>query len=192
MSSKIGIGIPCNRQIKTQTVQSVLDMVSHSDLEFHTIIAVEGFTISENRSFCVAKAVQAGCSHLLFIDDDMTFPVDTADRLLSHGKEIVGTVAHSRMISDNTHITMLDGEILQKKDRPTELFQAKRVGTAVLLIDLKVFNEIDKPFFDIEKHESGFTTLGEDYWFCREAEKKGIEIYVDPTLDIGHIGDYKY
>jgi len=193
MSIKIAIGIPCNRQIKPKTVECLLDLVAHSkDVEFEFIIATEGYTISENRTYCAAMAKKQMCDYLLFIDDDMTFPPDTLESLYFHQKDIIGTVAHSRCISEDTHVMLKSGEVLQKKDRPDKVFQVKAIGTAVLLIKMSVFDEVDMPYFNTETHENGFTTLGEDYWFCRQAERKGIKIWCDPTIQIGHLGDYEY
>lgn len=191
MNTKIAIAVPCNRVIKPKTMQCLLEL-SQSDYDFKFIVSTEGYTISENRNYCVAQASKAGCEYLLFIDDDMTFPPDTLDKLLSHQKDIVGTVASSRMITDATHIEDLEGRVFKKQDIPTEPFQAKAVGTGVMLIRMSIFNQIERPFFTTETHENGFTTMGEDYWFCRQARNKDIEIWIDPTIQIGHLGDYIY
>ena len=182
----------CNRQIKAQTVESLLNLVAYTHEDLYFVIGSQGYTLSENRTYCVAQARQNDCTHLLFIDDDMVFPRDTLDTLLAHGKDIVGTVASSRMITEGTHITLKNGETLQKKDVPDKLFQVKALGTAVLLINLSVFEKIDKPFFHTKTHENGFTLMGEDYWFCERAEEKEIEIWVDPKIKILHIGDMNY
>ncbi len=185
MSIKIAIGIACNRQIQPKTVTSLLEMIAYSDYEFYFVIGAEGYTISENRTYIVAQARKNDCTHLLFIDDDMIFPPDTLKRLMEHKKEIIGTLYHSRKLPLTPTVTF-EGEI------PKELFKAKAVATGVMLIDLEIFNKIDKPYFDTETHESGWTLMGEDSWLCRQAEKKGIEIWCDPTITIKHIGEYLY
>ena len=98
MSIKITIGIPCNRQFKSKTVESLFGIVTHSKHDFNFVIATEGYTISENRAYIVAQALKNKSDYLLFIDDDMVFDSDTLDRLLSCKKDIVGVVYHSRKL----------------------------------------------------------------------------------------------
>lgn len=186
MNSKVAIAMACNRGIQPKTVTSLLELVAHSKVDFF-VIAEEGYTISENRAYCVAQARQNDCTHLLFVDDDMIFPPDTLEKLLAHQKEIVGTLYHSRKLPLTPTVELLEGTEMQK-----ELFKVKAVATGIVLIDLKVFEKIDKPYFDMEHHESGYTTMGEDSWFCRQAERKGIGIWCDPTIHIKHIGNYNY
>jgi choline kinase len=192
MSIKVGIAMACNRTIKAKTFEALLKMVDHADYDYEFIIAIEGYTIAENRIYCVMKALKANCTHLLFLDDDMTFPPETLEQLLSHEKEIVGVVASPRIITENTTVLKLDGEVLTTSEIPKELFEVAHVGTGVMLIDMEVFKKIDQPYFKFTTHPNGMTLDGEDAYFCQQARKKDIKIYCDPTLSIGHIGDYLY
>ena len=49
----------------------------------------QGTLIANQRQELVFEALQAGCSHILFLDTDMRFPKDTLDRLLAHDEPIV-------------------------------------------------------------------------------------------------------
>lgn len=185
---KIAIGLLSNRGFKPQTVESLLNLsVPYEKL---VIMATQGYTISENRNYIAAQAIKNECTHLLFIDDDMVFPPDTLERLLADNKEIVGVVAHSRMESENTTVILEDGHILKNDAIPKELFKCQHIGTGVMLIDLRVFQKIQRPWFDTKAHETGWTMMGEDAWFCKRARNAGYEIWCDPLLSIGHIGDY--
>ena len=187
MSFKITIGIPCNRQFKSKTVECLLNLISHSKHEFHFVIATEGYTISENRAYIVAQASKNKSDYLLFIDDDMVFESGTLDRLLACKKDIVGVSANSRKLPLQSTV-----ELMEKGKMPKELFRAKAVGAGIMLIDMGVFDHIQKPYFATETHEIGFTQMGEDSWFCRQADKKNIETWCDPTIKVGHLGDYEY
>lgn len=184
---KITIGIPCNRQIKSKTVLSLMELVAFSEYDFHFVIATEGYTISENRNYIVAQALKNGSSHLLFIDDDMVFPKDTLNRLLEHNKEIVGINAHSRCLPLIDTVEPLEGQEI-----PKQFAKVKAVGGGILLINLSIFDKINRPWFSTIVHPFGWTEMGEDSWFCREAEKSGYDIWCDPTIEIGHIGDFIY
>lgn len=188
---KIFIGMPCNRSVKPKTVESIVNMVARGGHEFKIVIATEGYTIAENRSYLVAQA--KGYDYLLFIDDDMIFPPDTLEKLLAHKKEIVGVLSFSRMNPPVCTVEFLDNN-LQPSEK--ELFEVKTVGAGVLLIDMMIFNSpvnpMDKPYFSFEIYDFGMTKMGEDAWFCRQAKNKGRQIWCDPTIKVKHIGDCLY
>jgi len=192
---KIAIATPTNRGFKPQTVLSLLNMVaSHTDVAFHFVCATEGFTIAENRHYCVAKAQKEECSHILFIDDDMTFPKDTLTRLREHEKAVVGVLSYSRKLPLTPTVAALgkEGEPRLLEGTPEELFTCYSVGFGVILIDMKVFEKLPRPFFKFEVTNIGKVYIGEDEYFCNQARLNGINIYCDPTLSIGHVGDYTY
>lgn len=178
-----------------------MDMVAATKHEVFTVTATEGYTTAEGRNYCVIQAQKEGCSHILFIDDDMTFPADTIERLLAHGKEIVGVASNSRVLPKSPTVGLMDAQGNYKHPQkypewemkiPEELFKAFFVGAGVLLIDMTVFDKIGKPYFKFEANEDGKITMGEDGWFCAQARKNGYDIYCDPTIPIGHLGLYSY
>ena len=199
METKILIAMPCNRGVKPKTAECLAEMISNTKLPVKTVIATEGYTIAENRAYLVYKAIENGCSHILFIDDDMVFPVDTLDRLIDIGKYVVGVNSHGRKLPIKTTVTFLEKDWTEDENGmpklpevPEALFECKEVGGGVLLVDMSVFEKIDKPWFGFDQDNSGWVKQGEDGWFCQRCREKDIKIYCDPTLAIGHIGDYIY
>ena len=187
--------------IQPKTVLSLANLLRETKHETHVVVATEGYTTAQGRIFCVIQAQKAECTHILYIDDDMLFESDALDRLLSHGKEIVGVNAYSRALPLSSTVGLMDkdGKYLEPEKHtewemriPEGLFECFSIGTGVLLIDMKVFDVIEKPWFKFDMHEEGYMKQGEDSWFCTEAKKKGYKIYCDPTLKIGHIGSYIY
>ena len=197
MENKIAICIPTNRLIKPKTVQSLADLINHGGYQFEIIIATEGFTIAENRLYCACQAIKKGCTHLFFIDDDMTFEADILDRLMAHKKEVVGVNLYSRALPLRSTIIFLpesydlDGDNYEP-NIPDHIFEVEGVTGGCLLIDLKVFDKIAKPWFGFEVNEFGITTLGEDIWFTRRCREAGYQVWCDPTIPVGHWGEYNY
>lgn len=199
---KITLAICTNRQVKPKTVESLLNLVSHSkELDIHILIAQQGYTIAENRNYCVVEAQKNESDYLFFVDDDMTFPHDTLEKLLAHKKEIIGVNSYSRVLPLSSTVGLMDkeGEYMHPSKHtewamtiPKELFKAYFVGTGVMLIDMKVFDKIEKPYFGFEVADNGMVLHGEDGSFCEKAKKAGIDIWCEPKLDVGHIGEYVY
>lgn len=190
---KIAIGTLSNRGFKAKTVESLLNLKVPFEKEI--IIATQGYHIAENRNFIAAKAVNTGCDYLFFVDDDMIFPSDTLERLLAHEKDIVGVAYHPRFeIDKDTHKPLDKTHImtLKQEGSPKELFECEAVGTGVMLVNTRVFPRIPRPWFKITNHETGYTTQGEDWWFCEIARQAGFSVWCDPTLEIGHLGETIY
>lgn len=188
ITQKIGIAVVTNRQVKAKTVESLMNLASYSKHQVLPIIATEGYTIAENRNYCVYKALREGCDYLLFIDDDMTFPPDTLERLLEHDKPVVGVYSYSRKLP-LTPTVKFAGE--PPTERPTELFECEQVGMGVALIDCELFRTLNAPWFKFETSPTGLTIEGEDGFFCNKVREKH-SVWCDPTIQVGHIGDYNY
>jgi len=190
--AKILLGIACNRQIKTQTLESIFGIVNKSPHDLGLNIATRGFTISENRNVLAAQAVRDKYDYLLFIDDDMNFEPDLLDKLLAHQKDIVGVAYHPRFKVDKGTVQRLDKThiITLKGKESKELFECKAVGTGIMLIKTDIFLKIPQPWFKMKTHKCGLTLQGEDWYFCYQARKAGFSVWCDPQREVGHIGYY--
>lgn len=199
---KITLAICTNRGVRPKTLGALLELVNHSKgHDFHISVAERGYTIAENRNYCVVQAQKNSSHYLLFIDDDMTLPPDTLERLLARGKEIVGVNSMSRCLPLSSTVGLMDEKGGYKHPDyhpewemriPDELFKAYFVGCGVCLIDMRVFKLLKKPWFKFQDHKIGMNKVGEDGYFCEKAKKAGIEIWCDPTISIGHLGEYEF
>jgi GT2 family glycosyltransferase len=194
---KIAIGLPTNRLIKPKTVLSLANLINETKYDVFPIVASEGFTIAENRIYITVQAIKNGCTHLFFVDDDMTFPADTLDRLMEHKKEVIGVNLYSRCLPLRSTIIFLpesynlDGESFDPII-PDHIFEVEGCTGGCLLIDLSIIDKLEKPWYGFEVNEFGVTLLGEDVWFTRRARKAGYKVWCDPTIVVGHIGDMNF
>jgi len=204
---KITLAICTNREIKPRTLQSLLDMVAYtkdsiySDTDFHILVATRGFTIAENRNYCVVQAQKNGSDYLMFVDDDMVFPEDTLETLLTHKKEVIGVNSFSRCLPPSSTVGMMDkdGKYMHPDKHtayemkvPSNLFKAYFVGAGVMLIDMTVFEMIASPYFEFIYGDNGMVLHGEDGTFCEKVKKAGMDIWCDGSITIGHLGEYEY
>ena len=199
---KITLALCTNREVKAKTVASLLNLVAHSrDRDFHILVANRGYHIGENRGYCVVQAQRNQSDYLLFIDDDMTFNKDVLERLLTHGKEVIGVNSYSRCLPPSSTVGLMDkeGKYMHPDKHsaiemriPDELFKCYFVGAGIMLIDMKVFEKIEKPYFAFTSDENGMIINGEDGSFCAKCLNAGIDIFCDPSVFVGHVGEYIY
>ncbi len=205
---KITLALCTNRQVRPKTVGCLLDLVTHKgktyfteEIDFHILIATQGYTIAENRNYCVVQAQKNKSDYIFMVDDDMTFPPDTLERMLNRGKEVIGVNSYSRCLPLSSTVGLMDkkGEYMHPDKHtawemqiPDYLFEAYFVGTGIALIDMKVFKKIKKPYFEFTYDKNGQVIHGEDGNFCRKVKEAGIGVWCDGSIEVGHLGDMEY
>jgi hypothetical protein len=150
--------------------------------------------LSKGRQTLVNQALSTECTHLLFIDSDMTFPPHTPVQLLAHQQDIVGIAAATRR--ENRLLNSAQTKWGQRLKAGAEdgLVEVDYLGFGCVLIRAEVFRALEKPWFPIEYRGSDSENqdiwLGEDYGFCEKARAAGFSIAVDAALSwqVGHAG----
>jgi glycosyltransferase involved in cell wall biosynthesis len=159
-----------------------------------------GTLIFDQRNNMVESALEEGADYVLFIDADMRFPKDTLERLIAHGKGIIGVNATTRSVPVKATAKTLeideDGTCNWKQissKNKTGIEQADGIGCGVMLISKETLNAIPKPWFFFELLPEN-KLLGEDIYFCIKAKDVGIDTFIDHDLsqEIGHVGNYTY
>lgn len=181
---KIGIGIANTGSIHIDTTFCLLRMLKGFPYDYDVILK-RGSILHYNREEIVKTAIKNGCTHLLFLDTDMTFGKDAVQRLLERKKDIIGVRTFTKK-EPSLPIAFLE------EGQTGDLQRAISVGTGFMLIDLKVFEKIKEPWFFWKTNDKGEVLEGEDYWFCRRAKEEGFQVWCDLSVPIGHIGDKIY
>ncbi len=151
------------------------------------VINCKGSIVAVVRNQCVAAAQMIKATHLLFLDSDMTFPLDVMKRLLQRDKDIIGATYSRRAAPFNPTGMPLAGAAIENGLR-----RMKVVPTGCLMIKMHVFDKLPKPWFS--DRVEGEQILGEDFHFCERAAAAGFEIWEDTALsrEVGHIGQKTY
>lgn len=155
-------------------------MLKVLDFEWEVVIK-DGPNLPLNREVIAETAIERGCTHLLFIDNDMVFPNDALPTLLRHNKDIIGANYNMRRLPLQSTVKG-QGEGLQK---------VEAVATGFMLIKTDVFTKIPKPWFHVGQLAGGGIE-GHDYRFCRLAQEAGYEVWCDFSVPMKHVGDYLY
>ena len=167
--------------------------------------------VSRARNLLVKDMIDSDATDLLFIDSDINFEPDDIFRLMAWGadpkKGIVAGVPRTRS-ENKVYIADLDydenGELTMNG---MGLVRGKRVATAFMLIRREVFEQMmaahpewvykdqrsDRMIpclFDFKLTEEGY--MGEDFLFCDRARELGFEVWIDPTIKLGHMGVQEY
>ena len=164
--------------------------------------------VSRVRNLIAKDFLDSDCTDLMFIDSDINFNAGDIFRLMAWNidpkKGIVAGIPVARK-KGKTYISTLDTDeeenILMNH---MGLVKAKRVATAFMLIRREVFEKMYEAhpewryhdekkigdemiaFFDFALKDGNY--IGEDFLFCDRARELGFEVWIDPTIKLGHVG----
>lgn len=192
--TKILIGMPALAEMKTETATSLI--MATAKLPYKATLHIhKSCYVHDARNKIVETAKERGATHLMFIDSDMSFPADGIERLVEHNLDVVGGLYYRRQPPHYPVISQLvtDKDGVQSPVIPNEfptdkLFQVWGLATGFLLIKMSVFEKLQAPYFYFGK--LGKKELGEDYYFCKLVNDAGFKIWCDPTIPLGHVGEY--
>ena len=145
--------------------------------------------LAEARNSIVAQALHEGATHLLMLDTDQVYPHDTLTKLIAHKVDVCGVSVHKRWAPFNP--VMLRGdlgryEIIDEKEMYSgELVEVDATGTGCLLFNMEVFDRISPPWFKFDVCDR--KPVGEDIYFCSKARRSGVRIFVDTSIQVGHL-----
>jgi len=197
--TKLCVGMPTLGSVRSETMYCVITSLFHTVAKtgcgIHLIFPAGGMCDDARRK-CAQEALDIGASHLMFIDSDMVFPDNGIVTLASRDKQVIGANYNMRMKAGFSTVKMDDGQgnIVPMAGNllPNTLFKCYAIATGFMLIETAVFRKITKPWFSYSYDEEGDYTRGEDVYFCEKVRGKGIEVWCDPTIRVGHIGEYVY
>lgn len=194
------------------------------DMRFHCLkhgidtlrLMRRGALVEHNRNLLVNEVLenQPEITHLMFVDDDMTYPPDTIQLLLRADKDIcVAQGFHKREpFTPLTCVLSPDGKLVPVHLNPiTEgrVLQVNSCGGGTMLVKRRVFENVQFPWFLVqyEKIENvpeelreivkgtmmrGHILIGEDVWFFSQAQAAGFSVYCHFGIVVGHINsDYE-
>ncbi len=189
---KVLIAIPALDQCGTDFTLSLAAMLTKRayDKKFSREVDIglacaKGTIIPHSRNLLTQQAQDAKATHILFLDSDMCFPPDTLNRLINHHVAIVGA-DYVRRVPPH----QLNGRALELGQRPNGLKVMASMPFGLMLINMKVFDAMEKPYFSYREGVTDQDTLSEDTYWCNEARRLGHTIWMDPQLtrEVGHIG----
>ena len=157
--------------------------------------------IDDSRNRLVRDFLESDCDELIFIDGDVTWLDCDLKKLIEHDRDIVAGIYPLKNDDEDYPVAPLPGERWAESDGCVEV---AGVPTGFLKIRRRVF---EKLYDTVPQHRSredgygrmlipvlfertlkGLSRRGGDYEFCRKAREAGFRVYVDPSMQLGHIG----
>ncbi|MGH9389271.1 MAG: hypothetical protein ACRD1Z_06615, partial [Vicinamibacteria bacterium] len=190
---KVMIGVPTVGAIDPRFYSCSMELVRPNG----TMVAVPPRAVTDvARNAICRAAIDRGFSHVLFIDDDMTFPPNLLVRLLTLSIEhpefdAIAALAFARHAP---HHPM----IYRRKEPGSPLFSTVKefgkglvevdgMATAGFLLRIESLKRIEYPWFEYLYINGQRYT--EDLSFCLKMKDAGARFACDTDLEMGHLAD---
>jgi hypothetical protein len=195
-SANVAICVPVQNQVTAVFAYS-LAMLQRKcgEAELATSLHFNmGSEVTMQRQQLVEQALQTDCTHIMWIDADMQFPVDTLNILLAADKDIIAG-NYSTRVPPHRPVAFKS-----KNNLDSRVFSGKgiekvwAVGSGMMLVKREVYENVSPPHYKIEYSEDYTNLVGEDIYFCNLVNKDGYEVYISHDLSdrIAHIGTRAY
>lgn len=143
------------------------------------------------RQLAADFATDGGFDWWVQLDDDATFPNDVLRQLLAPNLDVVCAIAYQRKVPYNICVFEMEpGGILGMPMKDIEHTGIRKVdasGFHCSVIKTSVIKKLREA--GIKQYFGGFDNkLGEDFAFCMNLKKVGVQMYCNTDLISGHIG----
>lgn len=143
--------------------------------------------------------------YALFVDTDQTFPLDTLTVLMSDLIEkdldcVSGMYFLKKPKFDpifgryveptNTNFRYATYYPSQANGCKPRLFKVDVVGMGCFMFNMRIFEKVKFPFFRYGQNpNTKYQDASEDMFFCKKLKEAGVDIWIDPNIRCGHIGE---
>lgn len=143
--------------------------------------------LAKNALEAISEETGEKYTHILWLDDDHAFNPDLLCYLARNGdKDVVSALYYGRTqplpvayVKDHNEDKYKHYPLIWP---PEKLCEVDAVGFGACLMRMDVLERMQEPYF-------AFNNCGEDIYFCVHAKEQGIKIWLDPTYELGHVGD---
>jgi hypothetical protein len=196
------VSMPCARTVEAPCAANLavlmyrLGMLTQQQVIERAWTAIILDTVlPRGRTLIAHSAIDAGATHILWLDSDMCFPPDIAEKLLSWEEPLVGCNYPQRREPFEPTAKALGGELIwttEAKHDENLLEPAYYMGLGAMLTAVEVFTTVPKPWFRMAEDEKG-GWVGEDAFFFLKAREYGFAPKIDHDLSwtVQHISDIK-
>jgi hypothetical protein len=157
-----------------------------------------GSVITIARRNLVDIFLKSDFTHIFWVDSDMKFPIDAPIRLLARNKDIVGANYRRRRFP-NPNFTGMSGTNgkfteFQTTDNSPDMELIDVLPHGLVMCKREVYEKVPQPHYLQEFVPELNLEIGEDIYFCQQAQKAGYQIWCDQQLsrETSHIGIFHF
>lgn len=197
MKARVIVAMPAQGSVKAKTSLCLAEMCLKYGHRISEVWTLSNTYLHRSREKLMAAAVESDASHLMFIDSDVIFPPDGMERLLRQKKGIIGATYHlkwqgNKVLAHKPLGTKYGASREPRKFlKPNETHEVRALPTGFMLVDLDIVRPVPQPWFDYGRNTEE-EWMGEDVFFCELLREHGHQVFLDPTIPVGHVGDWVY
>jgi len=157
-----------------------------------------GSVVTIARRNLVDIFLKSDFDYIWWVDSDMKFPVDAPMKLLARQKDIVG-VNYRRRRFPNANFTGMMGNAgkfteFQTTDNSPSMELIDVLPHGCVLVKREVYEKVPQPHYLQEYIPELNLEIGEDIYFCQQAQKAGYQVWCDQDLskEVAHIGIFHF
>jgi hypothetical protein len=157
-----------------------------------------GSVITIARRNLVDIFLKSDFEYIWWVDSDMKFPVDAPMKLLARQKDIVGVNYRRRRFPNANFTGMMGGAgqftEFQTTDNSPSMELIDVLPHGCVLVKREVYEKIPHPHYLQEYIPELNLEIGEDIFFCQQAQKAGYQVWCDQDLskETSHIGIFHF
>jgi len=192
---KLAVCVPCRDQVQSIFSYNLIKLVQYCNtIKLPVNVFMQtGSLISKQRQDLAEAAIKSGATYILWLDSDMSFPPSIAETLMSHNTDIVACNYSTRSVPRKGVAYSKIGDWhswIKPNNTVPRLQNVDGVGMGCMLTKVDLFSKLEKPWFDVSWIPEYSCFIGEDFYFCRSAQKLGYRIIIDTVIsrNIKHIG----
>jgi len=192
---KFLIAIPCMDTVYTSFFSAMMNLRKPENTEISVCCSS---LIYDARNILAKKAIDAGFTHILWLDSDMTFEPDMMERFVAdieEGRDFVAGLFFKRKPpvkpciytgcglkrdENGNNVPFAVNYMDYPKD---QVFEIAAAGFGAVMMSTAMIEKVHEHFGLPFSPAAGF---GEDLSFCVRAKELGYPLYCDSRIKVGH------
>jgi hypothetical protein len=180
----LAICVPVRDTVMTGFSLSLARLTAHlaeTKIPFELLMENNSILV-QGRERLYEQALMHKATQILWLDSDMMFPRDIYHVLNSHKESVVAATYSTRVRPYKSVAFTDEADYSKRLENTSGLHAVDSVGMGLMLIDVNVMFQLDRPLFKFMWIDSLKTYAGEDLTFCNAIRDAGFDIFVDCDL----------
>ena len=186
-----------------QSCMRLKEELTRTGLPHDWLIGTNESLVTRARNEMTASFLGTAHTHMMWLDADIEYEPEHVAKLWNLDADIAVGVYAMKVPDKQWFAAWKDGALVKNLDRFEGPIEVDYAGTGFMLIRRSVLEKLAETADSYEGpngrvpalymtpiHNDGFES--EDYHFCRKAREAGFKIVMDPSVRLGHIGQYRY